>query len=327
MTAWSLVLLLAAPCLGAVGRASAASPKPAGPAVVQVGGYLNDVQNLDLKSHSYGIDLYLWFRWRDKDLDPAASFEFMNPFELWGHVRTGAYPKPLRLPDGTYYQVVRDQGRFCHKLRLFDYPFDEQDLTVELEDADLTVGGLVFEEDPRGFKMNPSLELPGFVIGRPELKVVESAYVTDFGDPRPKGKTAHSRAVIRIPIARPVFPYGVKFLLPILCVIFCASLMFMFHPKHVDSRVGIGITALLTIVALQITLNDGLPEIGYLVLMDKVYLSAYIYVIAGLAVVVKTTWLLEEGQCDRAIRLDRRSLVLLTLAYMVALLLLLSRVL
>jgi len=306
----------------------AAAPKERahlGPARVSVGAYLNDIQNLDLKSHSYSIDIYLWFRWKDKDLDPASGFEFMNPYELWGHVQTKAYPQPVRLPNGDYYQVVRNQGRFSHKLKLYDYPFDEQNLTVEFEDSDMTTDKLVYEADPKALNVNPALELPGFTIGRPEFKVYEVSYATNFGDPRPPPKTAHSRAIIDIPIARPVMTYGVKLLLPILCVIFCAALMFLFHPKHVDARVGIGITALLTIVALQITLNDALPEVAYLVLMDKVYLGAYLYIIAGLAVVVKTTWLLEIEDYKRAIRLDRRSLVFLTLFYLVATFILIYR--
>lgn len=296
--------------------AAPAAGAPKGPENVTVGAYLNDIQNLDLKSHSYSVDIYLWFRWKDKSLDPASSFEFMNPYELWGHVRTKVYPEPVRLPSGDYYQVVRNQGRFSRKLKLYDYPFDEQNLAVELEDTDLTTDKLVYVPDMKGLIVNPSLELPGFTLGAPEIKVGEVSYSTSFGDPRPPPRTAHSRVTLNILVARPVLTYGVKLLLPILCVIFCAALMFLFHPKHVDSRVGIGITAMLTIVALQITLNDDFPEVAYLVFMDKVYLCAYLYVIAGLAVVVKTTWLLESKDYQRAIRLDRRSLVFLSVAYL-----------
>ena len=64
-------------------------------------------------------------------------------------------------------------------------------------------------------------------------------------------------------------------------------------------------------MALQITLNDDLPEIAYLVLLDKMYLLAYLFVIAGLGVVVRTTWMLEHGETERAIRLDRYALATL----------------
>jgi len=137
---------------------------------------------------------------------------------------------------------------------------------------------------------------------------VESGYPTDFGEGK---RHSYSRVRFELPIRRPLLTYGAKLLVPILCVILCAGLMFLFHPKYVDSRVGIGITALLTVVALQITLNDELPEISYLVLMDKVYLGAYLFMLSSLGVVVRTTWLIERGNVARAIKVDRQALTVL----------------
>lgn len=42
-------------------------------------------------------------------------------------------------------------------------------------------------------------------------------------------------------------------------------------------------------MALQITLNEDLPEVDYLILMDKIYIGAYFFVIGALAMVVRTT--------------------------------------
>lgn len=304
--------------LGALSASPARAAAPAALDEVNVGAYVHDVQNLELKSHSYNVDLYIWFRWRNPALNPAATFEFINPFESWGHVKATDYEKPVRLPDGQFYQVVRCQGRFSSKLPLYDYPFDHQTLVVEFEDSSKSARDLAYVPDQDGVSVNPALELPGFAIGKPALKALPSTYPTNFGDPREPARSAFSRARLELPISRPLLPYSVKLLLPILCVIFCAALMFLFHPKYVDSRVGIGITALLTIVALQITLNDDLPEVAYLVLLDKIYLGAYLFVIAGLAVVVKTTWMIEHGSVPRAIRLDRRSLIVLSVLYLAA---------
>ena len=67
-----------------------------------------------------------------RTLDPSSSFEFMNPSELWGHILTPSDRKPERLPDGSFYQVIRNQGKFNTKLPLHRYPFDTQILAVEL---------------------------------------------------------------------------------------------------------------------------------------------------------------------------------------------------
>lgn len=284
-----------------------AAPAAAEPAKVQVGVHVNDVHDLDLKTHSYGVDLYVWFRWTDPKLNPAATLEFTNPFETWSQTRQVDYEKPVK--DGEFYrQVVRVNGRFTRKLRLDDYPFDRQILAVEFEDHRLGDQGMVYEAAADAATVAPTLELPGFLIGTPRISVGKGEYQTDFGEGK---RHAYSRARFELPIRRPLVTYGAKLLVPILCVVLCAALMFLFHPKYVDSRVGIGITALLTVVALQITLNDELPEISYLVLMDKVYLGAYLFMLSAMGVVVRSTWLVERGSAARAIQLDRRALTVL----------------
>jgi len=285
---------------------------------VTIGAYINDIQNLDIKSHSYTVDLYIWFRWRGAQFNPANTFEFMNSYDQWGHTAKTTYTEPEKLPSGEFYQVVRVQGRFSKKFELMNYPFDRQLLVVDIEDNELDSKDLDFVLDNGAVMLNPATVLPGFIIKTPALRLIKMEYPTRFGDTRePEEHLVFPRVRIEVPIVRPVITHLVKLLLPILCVVFCAALMFLFHPIYVDSRVGIGITSLLTIVALQITLNDDLPEVDYLVWIEKFYLSTYLYVIAGMAVVVKTTWMVEgeNGNAARAVRIDRICLVFFTLAY------------
>ncbi|MBI3299155.1 MAG: hypothetical protein HYZ75_13385 [Elusimicrobia bacterium] len=303
--------------LAAALAACLALPAAGSPSPVSVGVHVNDIHDLDVKTHSYSVDLYLWFRWTDPALDPAATLEFINPFETWSQTRQLDHEKPVRA-GGELYQVVRVNGRFSRKLRLDDYPFDRQTLVVDFEDHRRGADELEYRAGPDAATVDPALELPGFRIGKPRLSVAPRAYPTAFGDPRRTRPETYSRVRLEVPIERPRLTYAAKLLVPILCVVLCAALMFLFHPRHVDSRVGIGITALLTVVALQITLNDELPEISYLVLMDKVYLGAYLFMISGLGVVVRSTWLLERGSVARAVTADRQALAVLLALYLSA---------
>ena len=46
----------------AVAEPAAAQPTPEAPTKVVIGAYINDIQELDFKTNSYAIDLYVWFR-------------------------------------------------------------------------------------------------------------------------------------------------------------------------------------------------------------------------------------------------------------------------
>ncbi len=103
-----------------------------------------------------------------------------------------------------------------------------------------------------------------------------------------------------------------------LLVALTAALSLAVHPKYVEGRIAVGITALLTLVALQITSNSSLPEVDYLILLDKLYILSYAFVVLTMAMIVRNSWVDASGDVDAAIRADRRSLAWLTGGYIVA---------
>ena len=126
----------------------------------------------------------------------------------------------------------------------------------------------------------------------------------------------YSRVTIAVPVHRPMVTYAIKTILPIFLVVICAALVFFIHPSFVEGRIGMGITALLTLVALQLTTNSQLPEVDHLMMIDMLYFVAYIFVIASLAQVVRTSWAAHRGEDSRAISLDRMAFNVLALAYL-----------
>lgn len=284
------------------------------PEQVTIGAYVNDIQSIDLRTHTYAMDAYIWFRWTNPDLNPAETMEFINPSDLWGTIVDPSYEEPQTLDSGEFYQVVRIQGRFARKMPLYNYPFDRQILEIVFEDKANEAHELVYISE--GVEINPRLTLPGFNLGVPMIEVTDLAYPTKFGDLRLSQASSYSRARIEVPISRPVLTFALKLLLPVFSVLLCALLMFLLDPTSEDLRINVGITALLAIVVLQMTLNQDVPEIGYLMLIDKIYLCAYAFVVVGLSLVVWTIRLVKGGKTEAAWALQKRSLVIMSLAFL-----------
>jgi hypothetical protein len=57
---------------------------------------------------------------------------------------------------------------------------------------------------------------------------------------------------------------AIKTFVPIVLIVVCAALVFFVRPRHVEARIGLGLTVLLTLVALQITSGASLPDFDYL---------------------------------------------------------------
>jgi hypothetical protein len=278
-----------APAQPAQGTAPAAQPaSPAsGPAKVKIGLYINDIQQINLADYSFVGDVYVWFRDSDPELVPGQTFEWMNMFAPDDHVQTTIYEVPQKEPDGSEYQVFRHQGPFAAKFSIRTFPFDQHKLTIEIEDREFDANRLVYEADE--VTMNPEIQLPGFILGKPKLEIVNRPYPTAFGDIASPEPAPYSRAIVSIPISRPVWSGIIKALLPIFIVVLVAAAALLLHPEHVEARVGLSITALLTLVALQLAATSGLPDVGYLLMLDQIYLASYAFVLLVVALLVFTT--------------------------------------
>jgi hypothetical protein len=307
----------AAPDAPAAAPAAPEAPaEPKKPDEVTVGVYINDIQQLDLQTHSYVMDFYVWFRWQNPDINPQATLEFMNPYQLWGHINTPLYEAPQDLPDGWKYAAIRYQGQFNSKLPLEKYPFDRQSLVVEFEDNSSGSNGLKFVADTNAVTINPELTLPGYILEKPSLMIADKPYPTNFGDTRLTELEPYSHVTVTVPVHRPWFTYAIKVILPIFLVAACAALVFFIHPSFVEGRIGMGITALLTLVALQLTSNSQLPEVDYLMMIDMLYIAAYLFVIASLAQAVRTSWHTESNQTAKSVAMDRTAFKYLGSAYL-----------
>jgi hypothetical protein len=162
------------------------------------------------------------------------------------------------------------------------------------------------------------MTLPGYIIGTPVLTVASRPYPTNFGDTSLTELEPYSRVTFSVPVHRPWVTYAIKVILPIFLVVACAALVFFIQPTYVEGRLGMGISALLTLVVLQLTSNSQLPEVDYLMMIDMLYFAAYLYVVLVLAQAVRTTWAAHESEVASAVAQDRRAFRLTTGAYVAA---------
>lgn len=276
------------------------APAPA-PNAVTVGVFVNDIHELDFRTNTYSVDLYVWFRWRDSTIDPAKTMEFMNRYMPTDHQRDVLLDEPQKMPDGSFYNIVREQGRFSSKFVLQRYPFDRQVLKVIFED---TVGSTAVQRyvpDGNAITGNPDITLPGYDVERPQMAITAHRYPTNFGDISLAGNETYSRVAISIPITRPLLTVSIKTFVPILLIVISSMLVLYVRPKMVEGRIGLAITALLTLVALQLTAAAALPDVDYLMLIDKAYLASYAFIIAVLMRVVVTSWVGRDDKNEEVI--------------------------
>ena len=290
-------------------------PQPT-PEQVTVGVYVQNVQAVALSTNSFSADFYIWLRWRNPDIDAPAGVEVQNVFENWALTKTEVYPEPRKQPDGSLVWLGRYQGNFNSPLSVADYPFQNQTLRFVFEEAILNVEQLVYSPDKDPIVVNPDITLAGYNFGEPRISFDSHTYPTSFGDVEsgPEDRT-YSRVVVEIPVASPVTSGIFKTILPLLIVLIAAALGVIIPASYVDSKVNVPITALIALVAMQFGVSSALPEVGYLPMIDLIYLLAYTAVTAMLGSAVIGAWRLKQQGEDAAMSLERRFTLWISVAF------------
>jgi hypothetical protein len=286
-----LLCLLAAPAIAQAPPAATGDRSPAETSVapkeanvITIGAYINDILAIDLRNHAFTVDMYVWFRWTDAAIDPGKSFEFMNMVNPDNRELKRIYEEPQVQPDGSRYLAYRYHGSFSSKFPIGQYPFDTQVLRIHIEDADRPIDQQRYQWDK--LTLNPAITLPGYRIAEPFVTVNDYPYPTTFGDPARTTNETYSRVTIEIPITRPWLSGAVKTLLPIFIIVLCAAAAPALGAHLVEARVGLVITALLTLVALQFATAGNLPEVGYLLMIEQIFIASYAFMLLIIATIV-----------------------------------------
>jgi len=214
---------------------------------------------------------------------------------------------------------LRYQGVFSRKMNLEKYPFDTQVVEMVFEDrrSDATKIEFVPDTTPVTINDGGAMSIPGYVLGKPSLIIVPHKYPTNFGDLTANASTPYSRVIVALPVTRDVLPYLVKLVLPIFIVVLITSLIYLLPARLEDARAGIGITAMLTIVALQWDTDASLPSVDYLTMLDVIYIVSMVYILAAMAY---TTLASRRNRAEMAqaltAKLDRRVGIVSLVAYL-----------
>lgn len=241
------------------------------------GVYLMNLYDLNVSEYSFYADFYVWMKWKGERY--PLGIEFVNAVEKWGFTQLDFSDTVQVLPDGSNYGGMRIEGRFFHSFDLRRFPLDRHELDIRMEHIDYPLDSLVFLPDEQDDLFRKDFAIPGWKIEGAKLETHSNFYDTDFGDPT-YGESSYSNFTFKLIIARPLSYFLLKLLLPLLVVIIASLGGLLIHPNYIDARISLPIGGLLSCVFLQQSYSSALPDVGYMVLMDKIYLVSYMLIAA-----------------------------------------------
>ncbi len=245
------------------------------PTAVSTGMYLMNIYDLNVSEYTFYADFYLWFKWQG-ERDPM-NIEFVNAVEKWAFTGAPFHEENVEKPDGRFYNGMRAEGRFYHSFDLRRFPLDRHDLDIRIENVDYPLEKLRYVADTAKALFRKGFVIPGWRILGARMDTHSNFYDTDFGEPETSG-SSFSNFTYKLTIARPLSYFLLKLMLPLLVVIVASLGALLIHPNYMDARISLPIGGLLSCVFLQQSYSSALPDVGYMVLMDKIYLLSYVLI-------------------------------------------------
>ena len=265
---------------------------------VQVGIYATSTYDLDLSIPSYSSNGYVWMRWgeelqrylNERDQTIEQGITLVNGLLSDADpVLTPMSSAPVHNADGSYYQLFSYIGRFyIDKASFRHFPFVTVSLPLVLEMEDVN-GSLDyphfrFEPDIQNSGMGLFAGIIGWLNRGWSIAEYRHNYATNFG----LGGSADDYSLVIFDITFGTSSWSAfwRLMLPLLVVMAMVLLVFKVRADEQDARAGIPVTVLLTLVFLQQTYREELPDLPYLTFLDQVYVIAYVVTLLAFILVI-----------------------------------------
>ncbi len=257
------------------------------PVQVEISTELLQVSQIQDHEEKFDIEFYLYLSWRDPRLafDPEEEGreKRMLPVDkIWTpqpqlmddlEVEVQASPAAHVRPDGTVLLRQYYRGSIASNFDLHDFPFDRHTLSVNIEAAAGEVSDVVYKAGQNTVREGMRVLPHGWNLLDTSAEVTTTRY--------PRLDESYSRHVFHIDVERDPHYYWWAIVLPLLPIVFTSWSVFWMDPKEFSSQVGVGVTAMLTVVAYRITIDSSLPPLNYMTRMDYFLLICQVFVFAS----------------------------------------------
>ena len=168
-------------------------------------------------------------------------------------------------------KVTRGTYTFSNDYFLKSFPFDRQLLTLKFADPERGIKTLKLNQNLLNDRKLEFFKDNSRILEWNIEKVRTKNFLLDNPTSLSDG------LVIEIEIERDSEYYIFKVIFPIILILMVCWSVFWIHPRELESKLTITIVCLLSLIAYNFVIDEELPKLGYLTLMDYIILTSYFF--------------------------------------------------
>jgi hypothetical protein len=268
----------------------------------------------NFKDGTFYAEFYWWVRFKNDstksgwDNETITDIEYVNTCQSEVGGAKDEIQETKVIGPNEFYYTGYHQGDFYFNPDYRSYPFDVQNLNITLENALIPSEKLRFivdtasfingGTDKRFYGLSNDLlnnRSTNFNIANSKITTQIGIYNSNFGDPEFPSQSTYSRLNIGVQINRSFVPFITKLIIPLAIILFLVYFVFYIPADKIDIAAGLTVTSLLSAIAFQLSVNSDLPDIGYIIYVDKVFYSCYFLIAISMAESLYTFYLDKTG--------------------------------
>lgn len=269
----------------------------------KLGLYINSVYDFNLSDKSFMADFWLWQNYKNDSL----SFE--NALELPNSKTADFSHYNLEKKGGWNWVTQKCKAQMMYQWDVSQFPFDEQRLRIELEDAKYDVSQVVYVADTANSKIDCSFNSKEWSIQSFKVLEDQRTYSTTYGDPELTGSSTYPRVVAELVIRRNNSWLMLAKMLTGAYVAFLIScLVFFVSSENQDSRFGLCVGGLFAAIGNKYIVESVVPTSTTNTLMDNVHNLTFTFILLIVGIIIVSLYLYEsgdEGKRRKSLKLDR----------------------
>jgi len=269
------------------------------PDTVQIGTYLINIHDINFHQKEYVARFWVWMKY-DK-----AEFDFAHRIEVPNAKNIEIQDQIIDSTEDKIWVLMKLRCVMKQSWMVDDFPFDNQHLTIKVENSEFDTRRLVFSNISRGSHYDPNLVIDDWIIDELKTSVNKSTYSTDFGDSSlEKPESEYAAYLIEIDIFRNAWGLFLKIFVGMYIAFMIAYVSFFLNLDSSEARFSLPVGGLFGTVGNKYIIDSNLPETASFTLVDTLHSATFLAIFAIVAFSVFSTRYSSHGKSEKGKKLD-----------------------
>jgi hypothetical protein len=274
----------------------------------KIGIYVTSIFDFSLSEKAYSVDFWMWFNYKNDSLDMLGSTEIVNAKEFEFLLADKEKKGNINWATQKCRATIKKEWDVRH------FPFDRQNLIIEIEEANADTSSMVFLADVKNSKYDRRIHIDGWKISDFTITSQPITYETTYGDPELSGSSTYPSATVTFTIEREGKGLFFK-LFTGLYVAFAISLLVFFMGPENAERFGLLVGALFAAIGNKYIVDGMLPETTMYTLIDKIHVLTFTFILINLIITVVAYRFYATQRVEQARKIDWYSFLFVISSY------------